>query len=83
MSNYKLQITNYTLRLVSWLANHGIDDRQEAYQSHGRSHYDTTSTEDVGIECALIRTSATHQEETENDNRHAHSQQYEVDLIKR
>ena len=73
---------NYKLLIVFRLAYNRIDNREETKQGNGWCHYNTASTENISIERVLVRASATHQEETDDDNCHTNCQQDEVHLVK-
>ena len=80
--NYKLLTLNYKLLILFRFVNNRIDDWEETNQRNGRCHHNATSTEDISIESVLIRACTTHQEETDDDNRHSNGQQNEVHLVK-
>ena len=61
----------YKLLIVLRFMNHRIDDRKETYQCYGWCYYDTTGTENISIEGMLVRTGTTHQQKTDDDNRHS------------
>lgn len=64
---------NYKLLIVFRLTYNRIDDREETNQGNGWCHYNTASTENISIERVLVRASAAHQEETDDDNCHTNA----------
>jgi hypothetical protein len=55
-----------------------VNHKHEAEEAYDGRHFNATYTENIGFEGGLGGTGAGHQQESQDDNHHAHSEQDEV-----